>query len=551
MNEDEKFEKLNWEMFTKLMEENPEAATSLGLHDPYDTQLSDGSSKNVFRSLELSKQWVNRMKATVKYEALSNDHKIDWRIIENSCEKAEFSVYEHRAWERNPDAFDGIGGVLFIMLTRNYAPLEKRVEGIDERLEKLPLYLEQFRTRFERSKPVRLWTEVAVESGRQIPGLFQFIVAATKGMVSESLHERLTKAVMNLQQPIKQHMEWLQSLLPKTETEWALGKERFEKWLKLRCLALTSDEILSLGVMYLKELKDEREKLARQIAPGKSIKEAMELIEAKAPKTYEEALKATRDEMEKAREFIIKNDIATVNREDKLHVEETPAFMAPLFPFAALIQPGKFDKQQEGIYIVTRPRDIKNLNKHLNYASIPGTAVHEGFPGHFLQSAMSNRGSLIRLFAGGTETIEGWAHYCEEMMREQGFIRGLETQFMKTNDAIWRAVRIIVDVRLSRGEMSFDEAVDMLMKEAAMSKEGAVAEVRRYTLTPGYPLSYLLGKHLILKLREDIKRRMGKKFSAKFFHDTITANGGLPIALLTEVFNMKLTELGIECSPGG
>jgi uncharacterized protein (DUF885 family) len=150
------------------------------------------------------------------------------------------------------------------------------------------------------------------------------------------------------------------------------------------------------------------------------------------------------------------------------------------------------------------------------------------------------------LFAGGTETIEGWAHYCEEMMREQGFIKGLETQFIKTNDAIWRAVRIIVDVKLSRGEMSFDEAVEMLMKEAGMSKEGAVAEVRRYTLTPGYPLSYLLGKHLILKLREDIERRMGKKFSLKLFHDMILANGELPIGLLKEVFEMKLAELGIK-----
>jgi uncharacterized protein (DUF885 family) len=546
MNEDEKFEKLTWEMFTKLMEENPEYATFLGLHDPYDKQLADGSSKNVFRTLELSKQWVDRMKAAFKYETLSSDHKIDWKIIENSYEKAKFSVYEQRFWERSPDAFDSIGGVLFVMLTRNYAPVEKRVEGIVDRLEKLPLYLEQFRTRFEKSKPVKLWTEVAVESGRQVPGLFQFIVQATRGMISDSLHERLTKAVMNLQQPIRQHMEWLQSLLPKTETEWALGKEKFEKWLKLRGLDLTSDEIYSLGVKYLKELKDEREKLAKQIAPGKSIEEVMELIEAKAPKTYEEALKVTRDEMEKARDFIIREDIATVNREDRLHVEETPAFMAPLIPFAALIPPGKFDKQQEGIYIVTRPKDIKNLGKHLNYASIPGTAVHEGFPGHFLQSAMSNRGSLVRLLAGGTETIEGWAHYCEEMMREQGFIKGLETQFVKTNDAIWRAVRIILDVKLSKGEISFDEAVDMLMKEAGMSREGAVAEVRRYTLTPGYPLSYLLGKHLILKLREDIRKRMGEKFSVKFLHDTITANGELPIGLLREVFNVKLADLAIK-----
>jgi uncharacterized protein (DUF885 family) len=546
MSYDEKFEKLNMEMFQKSMAVNPAFATFLGLHDPYDWQMPDGSSKNVFDSLKLAEEWVDKMKKTVKFDMLSNDHKVDWKIIELSYEKAKFSVYEHRTWETNPDAFDEVGGTFFIMLTRDYAPIEKRVEAIVARMEKLPKFLEEFRTRFEKTKPVKLWTEVAIESGQQIPGLFMFIVAATKGVISEGLHKRLTQTAMSLQEPLKQHLAWLQSLLPKTKVEWALGKEKFDKWLKLRDLGMTADEICNLGVKYLKELKEERAKLAEKVAPGKSVKEVQELIESKAPKTFEEALRTTRETMEKSKQFVSENDIATVYPDDKLHVEETPAFIAPLIPFAALIPPAKFDKRQEGIYIVTRPKDVKNLGKHLNYASIPSTAVHEGYPGHFLQSTVSNRGSVVRLFAGGTEVIEGWAHYCEDMMTKHEFIKGYESEFAKVNDGIWRAVRIIVDVKLSRGEMSFDEAVGMLMKEAGMSKEGATAEVRRYTMTPGYPLSYLIGKHLILKLRSDIEKRMGKRFSEKFFHDTITANGELPIGLLREVFDMKLAEMGIK-----
>ncbi len=546
MNEDEKFEKLNMEMFTKFMEINPTYATFLGLHDPYDLLLPDGTSKNVFESLELAKEWINKVKSTVKCEDLSANRRIDWKILEQMYEKSKFQVYEQRAWETNPDAFDDVGGIFFIMLTREYAPIEKRVEAIVTRMEKLPKFLKEFRTRFNKSNPVKLWTEIAIESCQQIPGLFQFLVASTKGIVSEELHERLTKTVVSLQQPVKEQLQWLQTLLPRATGEWALGRAKFNKWLELRGLDMTADEIHKLGVRYLHELKQERDRLAKQIAPGKTIKEVMEMVQINAPKTFEEALKATKDAMEKSRDFIIKNDLATVHPEDKLHVEETPAFMAPLLPFAALIPPGRFDRHQEGIYIVTRPKDIKNLGKHLNYAGISGTAVHEGFPGHFLQGAMSNRGSLVRLFAGGVEVIEGWAHYCEEMMTEHGFVKGAESQFMKVNDGIWRAVRIIVDVRLSQGEMSFDEAVDMLMKEAGTSKEAAVAEVRRYTMTPGYPLSYLLGKHLILQLRADIKRRMSKRFNEKFFHDTITANGQLPIALLREVFDVKLAELGIK-----
>jgi uncharacterized protein (DUF885 family) len=125
---------------------------------------------------------------------------------------------------------------------------------------------------------------------------------------------------------------------------------------------------------------------------------------------------------------------------------------------------------------------------------------------------------------------------------ERGFVTGLESKLIQINDGIWRAVRIIVDVKLSRGEMPVDEAVNMLIKETGMSKEGAIAEVRRYTQTPSYALSYLLGKHLILQLRDDVERKMGDKFSDRFFHDTVTANGYLPIALLRKIFDQKLAK---------
>ena len=221
--------------------------------------------------------------------------------------------------------------------------------------------------------------------------------------------------------------------------------------------------------------------------------------------------------------------------------------MAPLIPFAALIPPSRFDDPKIGIYVVTRPKDIAHLGKHLNNPSIRNVAVHESYPGHFLQLSASNRGSLLPLLgtlAGllGTETVEGWAHYCEQMMMEKGFVTGLEAKMVQLTGAIWRAVRIIVDVKLGRGEMAFDDAVNMLVKEAGMSQEGATAEVRRYTMTPGYPLSYLLGKQLVLQLRDDIMQKMGDKYSDKFFHDTIAANGNLPMDLLRKVFDQKITQ---------
>jgi hypothetical protein len=544
---DELFEKLSQQMLNRFLEKNPDFATSLGLHEPYDYLLPNGSTERLIENLRLIEEWTRRLSETVNHEELNDEHKIDWEVIEKAYERGKFDFYERRMHELNPDALEDLGGLIFIMFTRNYAPLEKRLDAIAARIEKIPKFLEEFRSRFATSQPVKLWTEIAIEKAQHIGGLFQFILYATKGKVPTKVYERLSKAVENLQPVLKVQMEWLRGLLPRTKEEWALGKEKFERLIQLRDLEMNSDEIYQLGVKYLEELKTKREQLTQQIAPEKSADEVLKMIESKAPKTFEEALEFTRKTMEEARRFVNEKNIATVCSEDILLVEETPAFIAPLIPFAALIMPAKFDKPQIGIYIVTRPKDPANLGKHLNYSSIKNTAVHEAFPGHFLQGAISNRGSFIRLLSEGIETVEGWAHYCEEMMAQKGFITDLETRLIQVNDMIWRAVRIIVDVKLSRGEMSFEEAVEMLVKETGMSREGATAEVMRYTQTPSYPLSYLLGKHLILKLKEESKQKMGDKFDEKFFHDTITANGYLPISMLREIFDQKISKL--ESSP--
>lgn len=543
LSADQRFDELTKEMIDKFLEFNPDYATELGLHDPYDYVLPDGSTARLLKNLKLEEQWLKRLKETVKRRELNDEHKLDWEVIERVHEFSRFSFYEHRLHELNPDAFDILGGLVFLMLTRDYAPLEKRMDAIASRLEGAPKYLEEFRSRFDKSNPVKLWTEVALESAQSIGGLFQFLLQIAEGQISDKAYGRLSRAVEGLMPELEKHLEWLNGLLPRTTENWALGKEKYEKLVRLRDLGMTSEQILRLGEDYLRKLKVERKRLAQQIAPGKTVEYLIKKIESDAPKTFEEALEFTEKTMEEAKEFVQKKGIATVYPEDKLYVRETPAFIAPLIPFAALMMPAKYDKPQIGVYIVTRPKDVANLGNHLNYKSVRNTAVHEAYPGHFLQGAVSNRHSIIRLLPNGVETTEGWAHYCEEMMAEKGFITDNETRLIQINDVIWRAVRMVVDVKLSRGEMTFDDAVRMLVEETGMSKEAATAEVRRYTQTPAYPLSYLLGKHLILQLKSEIKEKMGSKFNERFFHDTLIANGYLPLSLVREVFNQKLEQM--------
>ena len=148
----------------------------------------------------------------------------------------------------------------------------------------------------------------------------------------------------------------------------------------------------------------------------------------------------------------------------------------------------------------------------------------------FAASAATRHPSLVRLLTDAPEFVEGWGMYSEQMMREQGFDAGPEFLLAMHTDAIWRACRIILDIRMHRGEISVDDATAFLIEHTGFERANAQAEVFRYTYTPTYQLSYLLGKVLILGLREEERRRLGGAFSLKGFHDTLLRNGSLPIS---------------------
>jgi uncharacterized protein (DUF885 family) len=173
-----------------------------------------------------------------------------------------------------------------------------------------------------------------------------------------------------------------------------------------------------------------------------------------------------------------------------------------------------------------------------NYASISNTSVHEAYPGHHhqLAAAVSNP-SLVRLFSGSPEFSEGWAFYTERMMKEAGFDDTPKHRYAQLTDAIWRATRIILDVRLHRGEIDWEPAVDRLVAETGFERPAALAEVKRYTSTPTYQLSYLYGRHMIEGLRRDVEAREGADFDLKRFHDTLLFGGTMPVSFARRLFD--------------
>ena len=540
------FDRLSDEVLKKLLEINPDSATALGLHDPYDFQLPHGGFKRYEETNELTKSWFQKANSIAESEELDVDQKISLKCIDLSLQFYDFQMNEYPLWKMVPDPTDP-ANLLFIMISRDYAPYEWRAKAMSSRIEAIPTYMEQFRTRFKGAHAVKIWTEMSIEATEQMPGFLQFIVAVSKDKIPESELNIMKRNVERAEESIKEQIDWLKHLLDVAERSFPMGKQTFEKHIKLRGLGMNSDEILALGERHLRDFKDQRVRLAGKIAPGKGVDAAMKEVQSKSPKTFDEALKATVDEMERAKRFIVEHDIATLDSSAQLSVVETPAFMAPLLPYAAMFMGSKFDKTQVGVYIVTRPKDPADLSKHLNYAAITNTAVHEAYPGHFHQSVLANNKTWIfQLMSGGdaqwagAETVEGWAHYCEKMMFDRGYEATDDAEMEMLNGAIWRACRIIADVKLARGEATIPETIDWMVKETGMARDATEAEVKRYSRTPGQALSYMIGRHLILGFREEVERKLGSRFNEKRFHDSVASYGYLPYPLMREAVLSEL-----------
>ncbi len=536
----EKFDHLTGGMLRDFLKIHPDVGTILGIHAPYDWQLPHGGFKKLEDTRNLLNFWYNKVKDLEASGDLSLDQKLCIKSTRFAMDSHEFSMVDYPLWKMNPDGIDLPGTMFFIMFTRDYAPFDQRVSAMTSRMKRLSKYLVEFRTRFDNSHPVKEWTKLAKDSAEQFPGFLKFIEAEAKRKVHASLSEDLTSAIKDAETALMEHVEWLDKLLQGPFVKFPMGKRKFAKLIKLRGLGLTPGEIHSLGEKYLKEFKAEREMVAERIAPGKGVEGATDIVRANCGKTFEEALRMTDEEMNKAKRFIIEKDIATIDPNAVLRVVETPSFLAALLPYAALFQPAMFDPVQEGIYVVTRPKDPKDLGSHLNRGAIINTAVHEAYPGHFHQDVAANkRHWLLQIAAGGdtavaTETIEGWAHYCEKMMFDHGYEATDEAAFEMLNGAIWRACRIIADVKLAQGEATIEEMIDFLVKETGMTRDATENEVLRYSHTPSQALSYMIGRHLILEFRKEIETKMGARFNEKQFHDLVASYGVLPFPLMKE-----------------
>ena len=536
---DERFYDLVETRFRRILANNPLVGTYFGIHTE-DHRLGDATRDAVLAELGADKAHLAAIEA-IDDAGLSATARIERDLEVHNLRRGIFDTEVVRTWERRSTALDVIGDGIFLVFAQDFAPLDERLGSIASRLEAVPEYLTQSRDRAVVPQ-VRAWQELEIESAADMPSFFDEIVTAGAALPAADLR-RLTAAADAARVAIGDYAAWLKDSLAAGTDDWALGRERYDELVNLRAFdGLDADAILEIGHDQLETNKAARIRVAVELDDHSSETEVIDRLKSDHPATFREALDAYREVMVRARQYLIDHEVVTVPPDERIDVIETPEYLRNVIPFAAYFSPPKFDPKPKGIYIVTPSvgHDPQAMREH-NFSSISNTSIHEAYPGHHLQLHVANsHPSLTRLMTDAPEFVEGWGMYSEQMMREQGFDAAPNFRLNMHTDAIWRACRIILDVRMHRGEIAVDEAIRFLVEQTSFEEANARAEVRRYTYTPTYQLSYLLGKVLLLGLRADEQARLGDAFSLRDFHDTLLRNGSLPISFHRRILAARI-----------
>jgi uncharacterized protein (DUF885 family) len=529
---DDRFDALVSARFEAVVRRNPVFATFLGRHEA-DGQLGDLRPEAQEEEMAETRVYIAALEA-IDPEGLSGDAGFERELALWTARKDRFTAEEIRAWERRPAAVDEIGDGLFGLFARDYAPLPERLEAIASRLEQAPRVLAEQPRRLT-GRPVARWHALELRQASQLPGFLGEIEAAAAGVWpdGDARLVRLRRAADSARAALQEYGAWLTAGMAGAGDDFPLGRERYDQLVALRAFeGLGSDEILEIGEEQLAEHHAARVAVAREIDARASEAEVLDRVKGDHAAAFDEALEEYRLAMVRARGHLIEHDLVTIPEGERLEVIPTPKYLRQVMPFAAYFEPPRFDPRPTGVYIVTP--SVNNepgaMREH-NRGSISNTSIHEAYPGHHLQlTAAITHPSLVRALVDAPEFTEGWAMYSEQMMREEGFDAAPRFRLMMHTDAIWRACRIVLDIRLHRGQISVPDAIDYLVRHTGFERPNASSEVERYTSTPTYQLSYLLGKVMLLRLRADERRRLGADFSLKSFHDALIYAGSLPVS---------------------
>lgn len=514
---------------------DPVLATSQGVHE-FDAAPTDLSATGVGLREALVDHWLPRFEDLDQY-SMTLVERTDRALIVAQL-KGERATRHHRFWRKQPSLYsDSIVRGAFHGALREGLPLEERLGLVAERLAAAPATIAAARANLDPSSVPALWCDIAL---RSLPGGVAFLRGplVAQAPADSALALDLTASAGAAATALEGYAAWLRDeVVPHAAGSFAIGRDAFDALLRDRELIAHDTETLSAFGLELARETESALVAAAGVLGDSDWRDSVLRLGRDHP-SADQLVAAYRTEMERSREATSVCALVGIPTAEPLIVEEMPAFSRPTHPYAAYLGAAPFERSRQGRFWVTLPEPDDTaeatearLQGHPR-AGIPVIACHEGYPGHHLQLTVSaDHQSAARRAFRSNVFVEGWGLYVEELMTELGFLASPETRLLRLKDLLWRAARVHVDVGLATGALSVEQAVDYLVDVPKLERPNAVAEVRRYTLTPLQPSSYALGRGLILGLRDKARARF---WGMREFHDRLLAVGSLPPRLAAE-----------------
>jgi uncharacterized protein (DUF885 family) len=517
-----------------LQEVHPTIAALDGVHT-HDDLLEDLSRSAIEADVRALAGFSRRL-LEIPQEGLTPVERVEHPVLASHIKARMYESEEVRTWERNPQIYaDVLASSLAAQALFGYAPETERARRVLSKLRQTPRLLQAARDNIK--DPPGIFVKVGIETFR---GTLTFIERdlprAFSGVDDLHLLGDLADASTEAATAIGGYLEYLEKeQAPKARASFRLGREKFEQKLKLEeGITLGAERLLAIAERELAETQEEFRRVASRLN-GTDPAEAWRLAKAQHPAAGGIA-EAARAQIDELAQFLERQRLVTIPPGEPVVVAPTPEFYR--WSFASMWTPGPFEsKPSRAYYYVTdvdRSWSPDRQEEHLrdfNYPTLWSISMHEVYPGHFLQyQHLRLVDSKVRksLFFAPASFMEGWAHYCEQMMLESGFGKNDATlRLGQLQEALIRLARFVVGIRLHTEDLSVEQGVRIFREDAFLEEGSARREAERGTFDPSYVV-YSAGKLMLLKLRRDYKAQKNGEFSLRTFHDTLLAQGAAP-----------------------
>jgi len=552
------FEDLANRYLREMLPLTPVTATALGEHR-YDAMLDDVSAAGQARRVKLARELLARLQS-LDATRMTRAHQVDTRLLQSELQYQIWRVEELKEWRWNPLLYtDLAGNSVYLLMARDFAPLQQRLHDVAARLTELPGLLAQVRESLDPQLVPRIHAETAIRQNTGVLALIDQLVAPQLGTLAEAEQSNIKSAIAQARTAVSQHQIWLEKkLLPAAAGNFRLGATLYDAKLRFALDSpLSREEIRTRALDELTRVRSQMYGIAKSVLRSRldapplpdspsadeqqaAIVAALEIAYAQQPER-DQVFDTARRAVQEARQFVKSHDLVTLY-DDPLEIIPMPEFQRGV-ALAYCDSPGALDQGQNTFYAVSPiPADwnaaqVNSFLREYNTRSIYDLTIHEAMPGHYVQLMHANRypSQLRAVLASGT-FIEGWAVYAEGMMVDQGFVG---------NDPLMRLIQLkwylrsvanaLIDQGVHVDGMSREDAMRLMTHDTFQQESEAAGKWVRAQLTAAQLPTYFVGVQEHLALRDDAMKAWGKSFTMKRYHDAVLSFGSPPVKYAREL----------------